>query len=123
MSSIELAEIASQHLSAPVQYAILTPHDAPELPMCILLFGGGGTREALFDLQPLFEKWWGDGGVLPMRIATPTAELDYYMEEPNGAIRWDSFVIADFIPHLRSQFALVTARLPESPRAGMGRSK
>ena len=55
MSSIELAEITSGYLLAPVQYAILSPADASELPMCVLLLGGGGTRDALFDLQRTIE--------------------------------------------------------------------
>ena len=37
-----------------------------------------------------------------MIVVTPTAGLDYYLEDPAGPIRWESFLAADFIPHLRS---------------------
>ncbi|HEX4164266.1 MAG TPA: alpha/beta hydrolase-fold protein [Bryobacteraceae bacterium] len=104
MSSVNLCEIASRHLPAPVPYAVLTPDDRQELPLCILLIGGGGTRDALFDLQPLFDEWWRNGVVLPMIIATPTARLDYYIEDPSGSVHWDSFVTSDFVPLLRSNF-------------------
>jgi|SRR5579875_2260756 len=123
MSSVELAEITSQHLPAPVPYAMLMPDNALELPMCVLLLGGGGTREALFDLQPLFDKWWSDGLVLPMRIATPTPGLDYYMEEPRGTVRWDSFVLSDFVPHIRSQFGFTHCAITGISAGGYGALK
>ena len=62
----------------------------------------GGTRDSMFDLQPLLDAWWAKGTVPPMIIATPTSGLDYYMEDPAGSIRWDSFLACDFVPHLRS---------------------
>jgi len=86
----------------PVPYALLAPSREEPLPLCILLLGAGGTRDSMFDLQPLFEAWWAESTVSPMIIAAPTAGLDYYMEEPAGPIRWDSFLAGDFVPHLRS---------------------
>src|ERR1035441_9930752 len=62
----------------------------------------GGTRDSMFDLQPLLDAWWAKGTVPPMIIAAPTSGLDYYMEDPAGSIRWDSFLACDFVPHLRS---------------------
>lgn len=76
MSFVNLGELASRHVTSPVPYAVLSPDSRRELPICILLMGGGGTRDALFDLQPLFDEWWANGLVLPMIIATPTAGLD-----------------------------------------------
>jgi len=37
-------------------------------------------------------------------VATPTPGLDYYLEDPAGPIRWDSFLASDFLPHLRSAY-------------------
>jgi S-formylglutathione hydrolase len=101
-STVTLRDLSSQHLPAPVPYAVLAPDCEEPPPLCILLLGGGGTRESLFDLQPLFDRWWTEGTVPPMIVATPTAGLDYYMEDPAGPIRWDSFLAGDFLPHLRS---------------------
>jgi S-formylglutathione hydrolase len=39
-----------------------------------------------------------------MVVVTPTAGLDYYLEDPAGPIRWDSFLAADFVPYLRSNY-------------------
>jgi S-formylglutathione hydrolase len=103
-STITLHDISSQHLPAPVPYAVLRPGSAEPLPLCILLLGAGGTRDSLFDLQALFDICWADCSVPPMIVVTPTAGLDYYLEDLAGPIRWDSFLAADFIPHLRAAF-------------------
>lgn len=101
-STIALYEISSQHLPAPVSYAVLRPDGEEPLPVCILLLGAGGSRDSLVDLQPRFEAWWADGSVPPIIVVTPSAGLDYYLEDPAGPIRWQSLLAADFIPHLRS---------------------
>lgn len=103
-STVTLGDISSQHLPAPVPYAVLAPDREELLPLCLFLLGAGGTREALFDLQTVFDRWWTENAVPPMVIVTPTSGLDYYMEDPAGPIRWDSFLTADLIPHIRSRF-------------------
>jgi S-formylglutathione hydrolase len=103
-SAVTLHEIASAHLPAAVPYAVLRPDSMEPVPLCILLMGAGGTRENLVDLQPVFDGWWKEGILPPMIVATPTAGLDYYLEDGAGTIRWDSFFVSDLIPHLRSEF-------------------
>lgn len=103
-STVSLHDISSSHLPASVPYAILAPRHEEPLPLCVLLLGAGGTRESLADLQPRFEEWWAANSVPPMIVATPTAGLDYYMEDPAGPIRWESFLEFDFLPRLRSEF-------------------
>ena len=102
-SRVTLGEISSRHLPVPVPYAVVAREQEEPLPLCLLLMGAGGTRESLVELQAAFDGWWAEGSVPPMAIATPTsAALDYYMEDGNGTIRWDSFLGGDFVPHLRS---------------------
>jgi len=103
-SAVTLHEISSKNLPAVVPYAVLTPVEEKDLPLCILLMGAGGTRDSLIDLQPLFDRWWDTGTVSPMVVATPTAGLDYYMEDAAGATRWESFLADDFLPHLRREW-------------------
>jgi len=54
-----------------------------------------------------------------MVIATPSPGMDYYLEDPNGAVRWDSFLSQDFLPHLRQTLA-VTERTAAAGISGGG---
>jgi S-formylglutathione hydrolase len=36
-----------------------------------------------------------------MVFATPSAGMSYYVEDPVRGVRWESFLVEDFIPHLR----------------------
>jgi S-formylglutathione hydrolase len=103
-STVTLRDISSQYLPAPVPYAVLAPNREEPLPLCVFLVGGGGTRDSMVDLQPVFDRWWADDIVPRMIVATPSPGVDYYMEDPGGPIRWDSFLAGDFIPDLRSSF-------------------
>src|SRR5579872_2143869 len=104
-SNTELHDLASAYLPAPVPYALVTPpgyNESPPLPLCLLLLGGGGSRQNLVDCQPLFDAWWADGSIPPMVLATPSPGMDYYIEDPSAGIRWDSFLVEEFVPHLRA---------------------
>jgi hypothetical protein len=75
-SNVELSQVSSGHVFAVVEYAAITPAggDGP-LPLCIVLMGGGGSRQSLVDCQPLFDKWWQEGALAPMVFATPSAGM------------------------------------------------
>ena len=103
-SIVTLNDISSHNLPAPIPYAVLAPSSEEPLPLCILLLGAGGTHDSLVDLQPVFEAWWAESVVPRMIVATPTSGLDYYMEDPAGPIRGDSFLAYDFVPHLHSEY-------------------
>jgi S-formylglutathione hydrolase len=103
-SSIELHDLVAQNLPEPVPYALIAPPDyerSARLPLCLMLMGGGGSRQNLVDSKPLFDAWWSEGAIPPMVIATPSPGMSYYLEDPLGGIRWDSFLANEFVPHLR----------------------
>ena len=100
-STVQLSELPSRHLADAVPYAAIAPEQSGPLPLCLLLMGGGGSRQSLVDCQPLFDRWWTEGVLAPMIFATPSPGMSYYIEDPAGD-RWDSFFLDDFIPHLRS---------------------
>jgi S-formylglutathione hydrolase len=100
-SKVELSELSSEKLPDPVPYAVITPPGDGPFPLCVLLMGGGGSRQSLIECQPLFAQWWAEGVLAPMVFATPSAGMSYYVEDPAGGVRWDAFITEDFIPHLR----------------------
>jgi S-formylglutathione hydrolase len=106
-----LDEIRSEYLPNPVPYAVLTPTgDAGPFPLCIVLHGGGGSRQSLVDCSGLFEQWWTDGSLPPMVLASPSAEMSYYIEDPGQGERWDAFIAGAFLSHLRMTYNVRTDR-------------
>jgi S-formylglutathione hydrolase len=104
-SNVELSELSSGHLPEAVPYAVITPpgyHGSGPLPLCVVLMGGGSSRQSLIDCQPLFDAWWSEGSLARIVCATPSAGMSYYVEDPEQGVRWESFLTEDFIPHLRA---------------------
>src|ERR1700676_5029652 len=104
-SNVELHDLASGHLPESVPYAVITPPGYKEsgpVPLCLVLMGGGGSRQSLVDCQPLFDSWWSDGSMAPMVLATPSAGMSYYLDDPDGGVSWGSFLAEDFLAHLRA---------------------
>src|SRR5271168_1055815 len=104
-SHVELHELKSAYLPEAVPYAVITPpgyEQSAPLPLCLVLMGGGGSRQSLADTRPRFDSWWSDGSLPRMVLATPSAGMSYYVELPEGPLRWDSFLAEDFLPHLRA---------------------
>jgi len=109
-SKVHLGEITSKHLRNPAPYAIIAPENYEPLPLCIFLLGAGGTRDALVDLQPVFDAWWADRSIPQMVFATPTPGGDYYIEDADARVCWDSFLALDFIAEVRTR-ATVSDRI------------
>ena len=105
VSHVELHEISSSHLPEAVPYAVITPpgyRESPPLPLCIVLMGGGGSRQSLVDCQPLFDGWWAEGSLPPMVFATPSPGMSYYVDDPDAGLHWGAFLSGDFLDRLRA---------------------
>ena len=104
-SNTELHDLETKYLPEPVPYALITHPDYPAsgpVPLCLMLMGGGGSRQNLIDIQPLFEAWWSEQSIPPMVIATPSPGMSYYLEDAPSGVQWDKFLADEFVPHLRS---------------------
>ena len=99
-----------------VEYAILLPDgyspDGARLPLLLLLHGAGGDREHLARLAPQISGLWASSNDLPkMVVATPSvATGSIYMNSYDGGDRWESFVMDEFLPHLRAKYAVSLER-------------
>ena len=88
-SNVELHDLTSGHLSEAVPYAVITPpgyDEAGPFPLCLVLMGGGGGRQSLVDCRPLFDSWWSDGSLPPMVLATPSAGMSYFLDDPDEGV-------------------------------------
>ncbi len=111
LSRIEIGELAAGFAAAKVPYAALVPADGGPYPLCLFLYGGGGSHRTLVDCRPVFERWWSEGIVPPMVMASAdTGPMSYYLDHPDGNARWESFIAEDFLAHLRATFEVRSER-------------
>ncbi|MGZ3448693.1 MAG: alpha/beta hydrolase-fold protein [Polyangiales bacterium] len=102
MNDVELCRFEVRGPShGDVPCAALFPSGcATSLPLCLFLYGGGGSRESLADIRPLVVEWFASGQLPPMVLATPdVGPWSFYLG-------WESFVVERLVPHLRARFAL-----------------
>jgi S-formylglutathione hydrolase len=105
VSKVEIGEMAAGFGAAKVPYAVIVPSDGGPHPLCLFLYGGGGSHRTLVDCHPLFERWWSEGIMAPMVMATAdTGPMSYYLDHRDGSARWETFIAEDFIAHLRATY-------------------
>ncbi|MEE4302169.1 MAG: alpha/beta hydrolase-fold protein, partial [Pseudomonadales bacterium] len=100
------AEMASDLVPSPVEYAVIAPdgfRDLEDLPLVINLHGGGGNRERLFDQAAIWRALWASGAIPPAVVVMPSvAPRGFYMNYRDGSERWEDFVAGPFLEHLRA---------------------
>lgn len=109
-SRVELGDARADFAPDGVPYAALFPpgYDAGNAyPLCLLLHGGGGNRDNLVAMHPLFKQWWAAGVIPAMVVASAsTGAMSYYLDHPDGSARWESFIAEDFLAQLRSKYKI-----------------
>ncbi len=106
----ELRELQfdSQVMSQSIDCAVLLPdgYDASEAPLPLLLFlhGGGMNRDFLKQNQARIESLWKAKTLPPMVVVTPSCARGFYMDYKDGSKKWETFLIAEFLEHLREQY-------------------
>lgn len=103
-AQVTLGELRSVLLPEAVPYVAITPQgdDCGPFPLCIVLHGGGGSRQSLVACGVLFETWWSDGALPPMVLASPSAGMSYYLDDAADSTHWDAFIADSFIERLRA---------------------
>lgn len=123
MDDVELRRFElSDPVHGDVPCAVARPQDPRgPLPLCLFLYGGGGSRETLADVAPLLSSWWASGRVPKMLVATPdVGPFSFYLDDPARGTAWESFVVR-FAEHVREPGA--TAALVGISMGGYGALK
>ena len=108
--TIQRASLPTDLVAAgSVDYAVLLPdgyfQDAERLPLVLMLHGAGGDREQLASFAPQIREMQAAGELPELVVATPSvASGSIYMDSHNGRNRWETFVMDEFLPHLRAEF-------------------
>lgn len=113
-SQIVDAKIETKLVPGPVEYAALLPdgYEAAKDPLPLLLFlhGGGGDKSFLTRMRSVFDEMWKAGTLPPMVVATPSASRSFYMDYKDGSQKWETFIVTEFLDHLRSTYKVTRER-------------
>ena len=106
--------LASKTLGHGVEYSVLLPDDyaatGEQYPLILFLHGAGGDREYLTVRQPQIEAMWRAGVLPPCVVVTVSAGLSFYMNAMQGTQDWESFVVEEFLPFIRSNYNISVER-------------
>jgi S-formylglutathione hydrolase len=104
IATLTLAEMPSDLVPTPVEYAVLiAPGASHDAPLLLDLHGGGGDRKQLQRQQPIFERLWSSGAIPPLVVVTPSVTArGFYMDYKDGSERWETFIMGPFLAHLRA---------------------
>jgi len=107
---LDLDDLSCDAVPGPVPYAVVVPEEhgvGDPLPLCVMLHGGGGSRDALIAQQPLLDELFATGALPPMVVGmASTGEMSFYLDHPDGKERWEHFVADVFLEHLRQRYAV-----------------
>ncbi len=107
-------KLASKLVPSPVEFAVLLPdgYEAAKEPLPLLLFlhGGGGDKSFLTRMRPVIEEMWKAGTLPPMVVVTPSAGRSFYMDYKDGSQKWETFIVTEFLAHLRAQYKVTKER-------------
>jgi len=81
-----------------------------ELPVCLFLYGGGGTHETLLALEPLFSAAWRDGSLPPLLVACLGVPPFCFYLDDGPEQRWQSAVSQGLLDAVRARFAASAQR-------------
>jgi S-formylglutathione hydrolase len=112
---LQSAEIIRESLqtklveAGAVEYAVLLPdsydRNGSELPLLLMLHSASGNREQLARFQPQIQAMWAAKELPEMIVAVPSvATGSIYMDSYDGKERWESFLMDEFLPHLRARY-------------------
>jgi S-formylglutathione hydrolase len=108
------AKVETKLVPSPVEYAALLPdgYEAAkdQLPLLLFLHGGGGDKSFLGRMRPVFDELWKAGALPPMVVVTPSAARSFYMDYQDGSQKWETFLVTEFLEHLRAKFKVTRER-------------
>jgi S-formylglutathione hydrolase len=111
---LQTGEISTKLVPSPARFTILLPpgysKSGKPLPLMLFLHGGAGDNGFLKQSEPEFESAWANGDLPPAVVVTPDADRSLYMDYKDGSQKWDSFIVSELIPYIRSHYNVSAER-------------
>lgn len=108
-------KIDSKNVPGPVDIAIYTPpgYDANRTgayPLIVQLHGGGGSSANMTAMAETLESGIKQGLVPASVSVMPSAGRSFYMDYRDGSQKWETFILADLLPHMRTGYNVPKGR-------------
>jgi S-formylglutathione hydrolase len=104
-SEVIRGDVKSELVRATVPFVALQHHAGHEGRLLLQLHGGGSSAEELAFLKPLIDLAWGRSELPPMLlVCASTPPFGFYMDSSDGSELWETFLVDEFLPHLRQTF-------------------
>jgi S-formylglutathione hydrolase len=106
--------IESRIVPSPVEFAVLLPDGyeriTEPLPLLLFLHGGNGDKSFLTRMRPIIDEMWKAGTLPPLVAVTPSVTRSFYMDFRDGSQKWETFIVTEFLAHLRSKYNVTKDR-------------
>lgn len=94
-------------LHGRVPCVAVRPEVEGPLPLCLFLYGGGGSGETLTGIKTVLDRWWSEGVLAPLLVATPdVGPWSFYLDDAERSMGWESFIAQRFIPQVCARHAV-----------------
>lgn len=112
---VRFIKMASKNVPGEVEVAIYMPPDesrriSGSLPLVLMLHGGNGSAQDLVYFTKFIDQEIVAGRLTPMAVVMPSARRSLYMDYRDGSQRWERFIVADLLPHLRRTLDVSSVR-------------
>jgi S-formylglutathione hydrolase FrmB len=114
---IECKSIDSKILSRPVRYCVVLPpnydQDKTRKYPVLYFFHGLGDNEQMFihgGAFNLVEDLWERKQIGEFLIVTPAAGASFYINSRSGTVRYEDFLIQEFLPQIEMRYRVSAAR-------------
>ncbi|MDE2466772.1 MAG: esterase [Alphaproteobacteria bacterium] len=103
--------VESSNVPGEVAASIYLPEGYGELPqelypLLLLLHGGDGSEQDLLRFAPVIDAAIAEGRIPPLVVVMPGARRSLYMDYRDGSEKWESFIVSDLLPQMRSRMRI-----------------
>jgi S-formylglutathione hydrolase FrmB len=114
---VDCAAVKSKYVNANVAYCALLPpsydeQKAKRFPVVYMLHGLGDNHQTLINtgIWNLIEQLQSDKKIGEFVIITPNAGRSFYLNSKDGAVRYEDFLVREFIPAMGKKYRIGTTR-------------
>ncbi len=106
-------EIETDLVPSPVAYGVLLPDGYADastpLPLVLMLHGGNGSHKELVNWKTIFDTLWMEAKFPKAVVAmASTGKRRQYMDLKDGSEKWESFIMDEFLEHVRDKYKMAS---------------